>query len=157
MFSRRPAWLSRAAEEGLTPPAALTLLKLRDDAPPPLNALAGALHCDASYMTAIADRLEERGLARRRVAPHDRRVKELVLTQRGIEARDRIRASFLVAPPGFDALSDEDLEALRRIAGRLVEEGGASTREALGLFGLAAPDEVAGEAPRAESPPPDVA
>ena len=39
--------------------------------------------CDASYITAVADRLEELGLAVRRNAADDRRVRELVLTAKG--------------------------------------------------------------------------
>ena len=42
--------------------------------------LARDLNCDRSYVTAIVDDLERAGLAERRVAPEDRRVKTIALT-----------------------------------------------------------------------------
>jgi MarR family transcriptional regulator, organic hydroperoxide resistance regulator len=52
------------------------------------------MHCDASYATALADRLEERGLVERRVSATDRRVRELVPTAEGLAAQKRLRAAF---------------------------------------------------------------
>src|SRR5438309_383260 len=49
----------------------------------PMSELAAALHCDSSNVTGIVDRLEQRGLAERRSAANDRRVKLLELTDRG--------------------------------------------------------------------------
>src|SRR6266699_2954728 len=45
--------------------------------------LAQCLKFDASNVTAIVDRLEERGLVERRVDPSDRRVRRVVLTPAG--------------------------------------------------------------------------
>jgi DNA-binding MarR family transcriptional regulator len=51
--------------------------------PVPMRDLACELRCDASNVTGIIDRLEQRGLVERRAAPTDRRVKSLVVTERG--------------------------------------------------------------------------
>src|SRR5260370_16951271 len=42
--------------------------------------LGKSLHCDPSFVTAIADLLEKRGLAKREACTADRRIKFLVLT-----------------------------------------------------------------------------
>src|SRR5260370_40975536 len=49
--------------------------------------LGQLLHCDRSVVTMIADSLEERGLARREPHAADRRIKNLVLTARGLEVK----------------------------------------------------------------------
>jgi MarR family transcriptional regulator, organic hydroperoxide resistance regulator len=51
--------------------------------PVPMGEVACRLHCDASNVTGIIDRLEQRGLVERRAAPADRRIKTLVVTTRG--------------------------------------------------------------------------
>ena len=89
-MAMRASWLAASAAEGLTPPQAITLMRLHADNPPSLGDLAKQMHCDASYATALADRLEERGLAERRVSAGDRRVKELVPTAAGLAARERV-------------------------------------------------------------------
>jgi DNA-binding MarR family transcriptional regulator len=83
-----------------------------------MNALAGLLHCDASNVTNIADRLEAAGLVERRAAEYDRRVKTLVLTAHGEDVRQRVAAVWAEPPAAFAALPPEDLEALQRILGR---------------------------------------
>ena len=51
-------WLGAGQAEGLTPPQAVSLMRLSADDPPSLGELARQMHCDASYATALADRLE---------------------------------------------------------------------------------------------------
>jgi DNA-binding MarR family transcriptional regulator len=141
-FSRRSAWVASAANEGLTPPAAMALMKLGTEEAPPLSRLAGLLRCDASYVTSIADRLEERGFAERRTDPGDRRVRTLVLTRAGAEAQARVRGAFLEPPAALAELGHEDVAALRRIAGHLLAAGGEEVREGLALAGRPLPDEA---------------
>ncbi|GIG69133.1 MarR family winged helix-turn-helix transcriptional regulator [Phytomonospora endophytica] len=57
--------------------------------PAPMRDLAERLACDRSYITALADRLDERGLVER-VPGTDRRVKLLALTEAGVAVRDEI-------------------------------------------------------------------
>ena len=121
MMARRQVLIDAAAEEGLTPPHAFLLLKLREVQPPFLRDLARYMHCDPSYITSLADRLEERHLALRRPSLRDRRLKELVLTDAGREAQDRLRAAILEPPPGLLDLPEDDQRTLLRIARHLAE------------------------------------
>ncbi|MFI6679947.1 MarR family winged helix-turn-helix transcriptional regulator [Kribbella sp. NPDC050470] len=60
--------------------------------PAPMRDLAERLTCDRSYITNLADQLEERGLVCR-VPGSDRRVKLLQLTPAGVDLRDEISAT----------------------------------------------------------------
>ena len=74
--------------------------------------------CDNSNVTGIVDRLEAHGLVERRPAEHDRRVKTLVLTDKGIATRAEVERSMSVPPPPLAGLSDADAAALRDILQR---------------------------------------
>lgn len=142
-LAQRRVWLEAGAREGLTPPQAISLMRLQPDAPPSLGDLARHMHCDASYATALADRLEERGLVERRVSRTDRRVRELVPTAAGVEAQQRLREAFISPPPGLDQLPEEDVEALMRIAERLAEHADPEVAASLGIPLPASPVEPA--------------
>ena len=86
-----------------------------------MSELAGAMRCDASYITSIVDRLEERGYVERRPAAHDRRVKELAVTEAGAAARERAMAPLREAPRCFDALDEDDHRALRDLLRKALE------------------------------------
>jgi DNA-binding MarR family transcriptional regulator len=94
----------------LTGPQALLLRHL--EAPMSMNQVACKLHCDASNVTGIVDRLEARGLLERRPVPSDRRVKQLVLTEEGTRYQRRIEA-LLGGVPGLSRLSEDERLALR--------------------------------------------
>jgi DNA-binding MarR family transcriptional regulator len=81
---------SQASALDLTAPQAALIRHL--DRPLPMKDVAGRLHCDASNVTGIVDRLESRGLVERRVRTGDRRVKELVLTPEGRRVQRRVTA-----------------------------------------------------------------
>jgi DNA-binding MarR family transcriptional regulator len=132
-LAQRRVWLEAGAREGLTPPQAISLMRLQPDTPPSLGDLARHMHCDASYATALADRLEERGLVERRVSATDRRVRELVPTAAGVEVQRRLREAFITPPPGLDQLPEEDVEALMRIAERLAESADPEVAASLGI------------------------
>ena len=57
------------------------------------------MHCDPSFVTAIADLLEKRGLARREASTADRRIKNLVLTREGVGLRGKIEREFMAHLP----------------------------------------------------------
>ena len=109
-----------AAEFRLSPPQVHALRVLSPEQPLPMGRLACALGCDASNVTGLIDRLEARGLVRRRASEEDRRVKALELTPKGV----RLRAQFLermTAPPeGLDRLTVREQQALVRILERLL-------------------------------------
>lgn len=84
-----------------------------------MGALAAEWSCDASNATWIVDRLEKRGLAERRPAPGDRRVKMVVLTALGAKTRDAVMAAFHEPPAALLELPRADLEDLHRVVARL--------------------------------------
>jgi DNA-binding MarR family transcriptional regulator len=104
-----------AFELGLTPPQ-MGVLKTLDD-PSPMGRVASELHCDASNVTWMVDRLEERGLVERTPDPLDRRVKRLVLTEAGRKLRRHIERRMHSGIPGMEKLSADE----RRTLGRLLE------------------------------------
>jgi DNA-binding MarR family transcriptional regulator len=119
-FSQRPRWMAVIREYDLVPPHWIALQTLEE--PKPMGELAKQLACDNSNVTWITDRLEERGLVERQAAPHDRRVKLLVLTNKGRRVREHIEARLADAPPPIETLSREDQRALRDILRRAVEQ-----------------------------------
>ena len=62
--------------------------------PAPMRDLADQLNCDRSYITSLADQLEERGLVSRAVGD-DRRVKLLTLTDAGVDILESALKSVL--------------------------------------------------------------
>lgn len=112
---------SRISGAGLTMPQAMLLREL--DEPLAMNRVAERLHCDASNVTGIVDRLENRGLVERRVRPGDRRVKELVLTADGERVRAQVEAA-LAAMPGVGSLSAADQGALHDLLWRALSDFG---------------------------------
>ena len=110
-----------AEEIGLTPGIAKALVHLSPTQPTPMRELAGALRCDNSYVTAVVDGLEERGMARRLPHPTDRRIKVIELTEQGAVLAGRVRAVLDEPPAAFAALSEDEaallLELVRKVSG----------------------------------------
>ena len=119
MFSQRPRWIAVIREYELIPPHWIALQAL--DEPKPMGELAKALSCDNSNVTWITDRLEERDLVTRTPAPHDRRVRLLVLTKKGRALREEISQRLAEPPPPIAGLSHGDQCALRDVLCRAVE------------------------------------
>jgi len=82
------------------------------DSPLAMKDLGRRLHCDPSFVTGIADMLEQRGLAGRESDPGDRRVKRLVLTPAGKELKRRLEDEILARAPWRQALSLEERTSL---------------------------------------------
>jgi MarR family transcriptional regulator, organic hydroperoxide resistance regulator len=96
-----------------------------------MKELGTRLRCDGSFVTSIADALEERGLARRETDPDDRRIKNLVLTRAGNKLRRRIQELFDDFP-GARRLEPEEREAFLRMLAKMMGKGdeGATTADA---------------------------
>ena len=107
---------------GLNPGVIKALLALEPDTPQTMGALAQTFACDASNVTWLVDRLEERGLVERRPHPSDRRVRMVALTGPGEKTRSELRDSMYEPPPELLSLSREDLESLREILGKLPQD-----------------------------------
>lgn len=111
-------YMAIASEFDLSPPQVMALRHLDPDEPQPMSELAAALRCDNSNVTGIVDRLEDRGLVARRPGERDRRVKMLLITERGAEVRARLAERLDVAPEPLANLPLEDQIALRDIMRR---------------------------------------
>lgn len=108
------------AELELTAVQAHALRLLEPERPLAMSELADVLHCHASNVTGIVDRLEARGLVERR-AGRDRRVKTLALTEDGARLRERV-VELLAAPPlEIAGLPAADQRALRDILARALQ------------------------------------
>jgi MarR family transcriptional regulator, organic hydroperoxide resistance regulator len=88
--------------------------------------LGKQLHCDPSFVTAIADLLEKRGLARREACTADRRIKYLVLTQEGTGLRDKIEGEFLAHMP-WRALDEQERVCLLSLVRKMVQGASAAS------------------------------
>jgi DNA-binding MarR family transcriptional regulator len=97
----------------------------------PMSDLAAATNASLSRLSHVISKLERRGLVRREPSPHSRRVTLVGLTEQGWKV-------LVAAAPGhvetvrelvFDGLSREDVLALERIAGHIVERIEASRLE----------------------------
>ena len=97
---------------GATPPALKALISLEPDEPQPMRALASSWHCDASWVTSLVDTLEERGLVERRILATDRRVKTVVITAAGLEAKAKALDVLHQPPQRIADLPRKDQQAL---------------------------------------------
>lgn len=85
-----------------------------------MKELGRRLRCDPSFVTSVADALEERGLARREPSPADRRVKNLVLTAEGRELKQRLERELLASMPWCTALDPAERQTLLTLIRKLV-------------------------------------
>ena len=120
MEDKRRRW-SILSELGISPQQSMAIGTLKPGEPMPMSALADALHCDNSNITGIVDRLEAAGLAERRPSSRDRRVKAVVLTEKGERMRVQLEQRAGEPPPRIAALSADDAGALRDILARALE------------------------------------
>jgi DNA-binding MarR family transcriptional regulator len=95
------------------------LLSLDPTEPRPMRQLAEAWRCDASNVTFLVDRLEERRYVRRQISSTDRRVKTVVLTPAGDVARKKILAVLAAPPPQLLKLSVAELRHLTEVLEKL--------------------------------------
>ncbi len=120
LIQSAPQRTTSLARRGLTPNDSRALFSLDVKEGRPMSTLAEAWKCDRSYTTWIVDRLERLGLAQRRQLPRDRRVKLVVLTQKGQRTKTQLEREFNEPPAEFRSLSEPDLQALERIVAKLV-------------------------------------
>jgi len=87
--------------------------------PMAMRDLGRQMHCDPSFVTAIADLLEKRGLARREASTVDRRIKNLVLTDEGMALREQVQQEFMARMP-WRCLDDEQRACLLSLIRKMV-------------------------------------
>ena len=120
-FAQRAQLPPLVAELRLSPAQCHVLHLIEPDRPIPMGQLAATLACDASNVTGLVDRLESRGLVRRRPSPADRRVKVLHLTATGSRLRALLIERITSPPAALERLSPGEARALVRILSRLLE------------------------------------
>ena len=105
----------RAATLGLTASQGTALRELTH--PMTLRELAERMSCEPSNATFVADRLEEQGYLERHPHPDDRRAKQLVLTPKGTELRERLLELLSEESP-LAPLAPEDQALLQHLLTR---------------------------------------
>ncbi|HEX8227501.1 MAG TPA: MarR family transcriptional regulator [Candidatus Saccharimonadales bacterium] len=107
-----------AANQDLTMQQIMVLYQLYDSDQILMGTLAKQLHCDASNVTGLVDRLRSAGLITRHELAEDRRAKQLAITDKG---RALIEELIPLLPSGLDlsslsaARQLELLESLQRL------------------------------------------
>ena len=86
-----------------------------------MKELGSRIHCDGSFVTSIADALEERGLVRRETDHDDRRIKNLVLTRKGTELRSRLMHELFDDFPGMRNLTDSERDSFLGLLRKMVD------------------------------------
>ena len=120
-FAQRANVPPLAAELQLSPAQCHVLHLIEPERPLPMGQLAETLACDKSNVTGLVDRLESRGLVRRRPSVGDRRVKVLVLTATGVRLRALLIDRMTAPPETLERLSPTEQRALVRLLQRLLE------------------------------------
>ena len=115
-------------QRGLTPNDARGLSSLDQNEGRSMRSLAKEWTCDASNATWIVDRLEKMGLAERRTVPHDRRVKLVALTRKGLKMRTELLEEFYNPPEELLELSDTQLERLGELLQKAVANPESAAR-----------------------------
>jgi MarR family transcriptional regulator, organic hydroperoxide resistance regulator len=99
-----------AAQFGLAGSDAIALVKL--EAPMTMKELGLKMGCDPSFVTSVADALEQHGLARREPSQRDRRSKNIVLTPEGVKVRGLICAELAARAPWCTSLDTGERKCL---------------------------------------------
>jgi DNA-binding MarR family transcriptional regulator len=128
LMAERARFPAIAAEFDLSPTQVHVLRLLEPGKAMPMGRLAGGLGCDASNITGVVDRLEARGLVQRQPAERDRRVKVLVVTERGLDLRRRLLMRMSEPPEPIRRLSPADQRALAKILRRAMAQPPSTPR-----------------------------
>jgi DNA-binding MarR family transcriptional regulator len=122
------------AAVGVAPGAFKVLGKLEPGVGVPMRDFADRFGFDASYVTGLADALEEKGWVERRAHPTDRRVKMLMITEAGETAKRRAYELLYEPPVSFGMLSAAEQRELRDLLRKVVDADAelAQLRQAVG-------------------------
>ena len=120
-FSQRAGLPGRAAEFELSPAQCHVLHLIEPGRPIAMGELAATLACDKSNVTGLVDRLESRGLVRRKPSSEDRRLKVLDLTPAGVRLRAIVLERMGKPPESLARLSPEEQQALVKILKHLLD------------------------------------
>jgi DNA-binding MarR family transcriptional regulator len=115
IMQQRWRWADVAEQLGITQAGLRGLLAIDPDQPRSMGDLAAELRCDRSYVTAIVDDLERAGMAERRAAAQDRRVKFIALTPAGVRALRTVREVLMKPPAELAALTPTQQRTLAKL------------------------------------------
>jgi DNA-binding MarR family transcriptional regulator len=106
--------ISQIAESNnITMMPALTLCLLEPNQPVPMKSLSTFMSCDPSNVTVIVEQLVSEGLVERKEATHDRRIKTVTLTEKGLALRDKfLQMTTSTRLPHLDQLTESETEQL---------------------------------------------
>jgi DNA-binding MarR family transcriptional regulator len=104
-----------AEEQGLTRVQLFALYSIDKHGALGMSQIAGVLHCDASNVTGIVDRLVAQGLVTRKESERDRRTKMLQLTDKGRELAEKLKA-LMPVKMGCDLLTEQERTVLHTVA-----------------------------------------
>jgi MarR family transcriptional regulator, organic hydroperoxide resistance regulator len=121
-FAQRVHLPAGGEEFDLSPVQCHLLHLIEPERPVAMGRLAETLGCDASNVTGLVDRLEDRGLVQRRPSPEDRRIKVIQLTLAGSRVRAQLLRRMTSRSRPLSRLSAAEQRALVRILERLVDE-----------------------------------
>lgn len=122
----RRAQAERLAPLGLTPAQERALRVItRSEEPPRMTELADRLGIAPRSVTTVIDALEEAGLVRREIDPHNRRAIRLYLTEQGRAFREDMReARRRAAEDLFAPLPTDDRKALAELLSLVDDKSG---------------------------------
>lgn len=133
LAERMRAGFERAvAPLGVPVPLARALMVM--SAPVAMRDMAARLHCDPSYVTGLADQLEDRGWARREEGA-DRRVKLLALTPEGTRMRRMVADAVPTDPVVFDRLDAPERSLVASLLHRQLTGGPSAEADAIAAGG----------------------
>jgi DNA-binding MarR family transcriptional regulator len=107
------------AQLGVTPAQAKALRHL--DRPSSLSDLAAALGSDVSNTANVVKALAAHGLLTRQSSEGDRRVRTLILTDRGVKVREQLQQRAYENSPVFDRLSEAERRQLHDLLKLIVQ------------------------------------
>jgi DNA-binding MarR family transcriptional regulator len=107
------AMVETAEANHITMMQAMTLCLLEPNQSVPMKSLSTFMSCDPSNITGIIEQLVSEGLVDRKEATHDRRIKTVTLTAKGLALRDKfLELTTDTRLPNLDALTNEETEQL---------------------------------------------
>jgi len=110
-----------ADERGLTRAQLFAMYTIDKHGELAMGQAAHVLHCDASNVTGLVDRLVAQGLAERKESTQDRRTKNITLTAKGKRMITQIRRS-LPNRLGWDALSESECQVMHRTIAKILSQ-----------------------------------
>lgn len=102
-----------AEDHHITLMQALTLCLLEPGQAVPMKSLSTFMSCDPSNITGIVEQLVIEGFVERKESEHDRRVKTVTITEKGLILRDKfLEITTSTRLPHLDQLTDSETKQL---------------------------------------------